>query len=354
MNKIKAIPYDKNLCFHCLKKVDNTHKIYFGPLGYGSRFDECSTMLQLCDDCFNKAPNAIKNPEYENEDSEFGPNYKNEDKIFDYIDNLPAEGQQFVKNKFWEDDHGPMDPQDWLDYFINKDLPYEKAKDYGLYALEEIKAYKERFPKCEYPVNRLFSDGSYGCYCPFGASGNKDQKDDPYNISTECFTCKYYKERTSKIKTIKNKDLYEYFLKVKDRINKNKPLEEEIIIFVNYGIGVLPEKIRKEEIKNPRKMPLKDRRGAVVEKLKKSAMSYDNMSLLSQEEFDSLMDTGKIIYFKDRDLYYYKIDGFIKEAKIVKVDTARYWTIEEYDGSESIKYIDFKILDQEIGYVKFK
>ena len=39
---------------------------------------------------------------------------------------------------------------------------------------------------------------------------------------------------------------------------------------------------------------------------------------------------------------------------IVKVDTTKYWTIKEYDGAESIQYVDFNVIDPEIGYVKFK
>lgn len=353
MNKIKTIPYDKSICFKCLKKSNKITKIHFGDLGYGSGFDECSTMIQLCEDCLKEAPEAVKNPILENEDSEFGGNYVNEDDIFHYFDNLLPEGQQFVRNEFWKDMHHPIDPQDWLDYFINKDLPYEKAKEYGFYALEEINAYKERFPKCEYPVNRVFSDGSCGSYCPFGARGEKDLNID-HNISEECFTCRHYKERTTPLKTIEDDDWKNYCERVKELVFKDRELTEEIVIFTNYGMSLLPRYIRKEQYKNPENLSLRDRRGAVVDKLKEVAIKYDNMNLLSQEEFEELLSAGKVIYFKDLDTYFYHINRCIIQAMIVKVDTTKYWTIKEYDGAESIQYVDFNVIDPEIGYVKFK
>ena len=49
---IVAIKDTKNLCYKCLKKKNKVHKIEICGSGYGSSFDNFSTSLQLCDDCY--------------------------------------------------------------------------------------------------------------------------------------------------------------------------------------------------------------------------------------------------------------------------------------------------------------
>lgn len=39
---------------------------------------------------------------------------------------------------------------------------------------------------------------------------------------------------------------------------------------------------------------------------------------------------------------------------IVDVDTTRPWTIEHYDGSEYVKYLEFKLIDEKYNYYKCK
>lgn len=39
---------------------------------------------------------------------------------------------------------------------------------------------------------------------------------------------------------------------------------------------------------------------------------------------------------------------------IVDVDTSKPWTIEEYDGSEYIKYLEFELVDEKYNYYKCK
>ncbi len=41
-------------------------------------------------------------------------------------------------------------------------------------------------------------------------------------------------------------------------------------------------------------------------------------------------------------------------VKIVEVDTSIPWIIESYDNSEYIHYIDFKIIDKNLNYAKYK
>lgn len=193
--KILAMKNTEHLCWKCLKKKENIHVIEFGPLGYGSGFDCSSTKIQLCDDCF-KESERIWSQElvYDSEeDKEYDwCHYEFEDEIFKYFDSLPIEGRQFVWNEFYEGEI-KLEPQDWIDYELGI-LPHEKAKEYGLYSTQEINAYNERFPKCKHPVNRIFSDKSKGCWCPFGATGKYGQEIG-LNICSDCYQCEHYEER---------------------------------------------------------------------------------------------------------------------------------------------------------------
>ncbi|MES9681860.1 hypothetical protein ABWK22_02845 [Gottfriedia acidiceleris] len=40
--------------------------------------------------------------------------------------------------------------------------------------------------------------------------------------------------------------------------------------------------------------------------------------------------------------------------KVVEVDTSRPWLIDDYDGSESIKYVKYRVIDKELNYVELK
>lgn len=212
MNKVLAIKDHEGLCWNCLKTKKHIHKIHFNDLGYGSGFDMFETELHLCDDCYNEHPdywdlNTI-------DVGEWGEKYDYEDEIFDFVSKMPIEGQQFFYNEF---DRGTdarfMEPQDWIDYQLDI-LPFEKCKEYGLYAPEEINAYRSRFPKCQYPINRIFEDGSIGCWCPFGATGLQNQVAD-FNISSECYKCKYFKERKTPIENVLDKDWFKYEMETK-------------------------------------------------------------------------------------------------------------------------------------------
>lgn len=223
--RILAIKDEAGLCWKCLKKFEKVNIIHFGELGYGSGFDGFETELHLCDKCLQET-NGLFNLEVITEDDERGhigyEHYDNEDKIFAYFESLPLVSKQFIYNEFDTGfDARIMEPQDWIDY-QQEMLPYEKAKDYGLYAHEEIKAYRERFPICAHPVNKIYHDNSKGCWCPFGAHGEYGQKDSQYNISDECYQCPHFKERTEPIKDILDKDWNDYQLFVQYNENKEE------------------------------------------------------------------------------------------------------------------------------------
>lgn len=219
MDKVKAITNHEGLCWKCLQSFDKSkiHNIHIGSLGYGSAFDGVNTKLQLCDNCYEKSNPEIwsmKTHQY----NDYCEKYICEEEMLAYINGLPIQGQQFVKNEFatgWNADN--MKPQDWIDYELDI-LPHEKCKEYGMYSPQEIKAYNNRFQSCEYVTNRIWNDKSKASYCPFGASGDYGQKCS-CNISTECYECKYYTKRTTPIKDVDNNDFKDYmeYLRLKIR-----------------------------------------------------------------------------------------------------------------------------------------
>lgn len=204
MEKIKALKNHECLCWKCLESKNNIKVIKIPGLGYGSTFDEFYTEIHLCEDCYNDSNTDLWNLNIVSTTilGETFDEYENEDELWEYIDNLPIQGRQFVMNEF-SDGAGAcytLEPQDWIDYKLGI-LPHDKCKEYGLYSCEEIKAYEERFPICEHPVNIVYKDGSVGCRCPYGAFGNKDQELSR-NISEECYQCDFFKKRTSERKTV--------------------------------------------------------------------------------------------------------------------------------------------------------
>lgn len=219
--KIKAITNYKGMCFKCLSKNKSVDTFSIYGRGYGSSFDNENTKLQLCKDCQPQGISDWFNEEVDLLD-EYCEDYKYEDNIFEFIKTLPLEGQELFNNTCSQDGYN-MDAQDYIDMKLGI-LPDKKYKKYGMYSPSERKAYEERFPTCEYPTNEVFSDGSVGCWCPFKASGKKNQVAD-YNISAECCYCKYYKLRTTSIKTIDSKDFDDYTLYIKSKL-KIKELEE--------------------------------------------------------------------------------------------------------------------------------
>lgn len=213
-SKTIAIKDHEGLCWNCLKTKKDIHKIVIPELGYGGGFDGSGTEVHLCEECYQKS-----NPEIwglkviEDKDEEgnwWGEEYEHEKEMFDFFYQMPMVGRQFVLNEFqngWNADR-ILDPQDWIDY-EEKTLPHENCKELGLYSHQEIDAYRERFPICEHPVNKVYKDGSCGSCCPYGAFGRKDQETD-LNISNECYLCKHFKERTTPRKEIKAEDWSDY------------------------------------------------------------------------------------------------------------------------------------------------
>jgi hypothetical protein len=210
-----AIKNIGHTCCNCLKEGEVNH-IHIGALGWGSSFDNFSTQIDLCDECLEKTNpewwklkvcgNHDENGSYD----EYGEWYEYEKEIFKYIKQMPLAGQELFYNHYG---YGAcadsnMDSQDWIDYELGT-LSHEKCKEYGCYSPQEIKAYEDRFPNCKNVEIKVYSDGSKGSKCYMGAWGDENGNCE-CNISSKCYLCDRYGERTGEIKVVDTvKEYYE-------------------------------------------------------------------------------------------------------------------------------------------------
>jgi len=131
MDENKAIQNPENICFNCLKETI-VHKINIPALGWGSQFDNFSTKIQLCDDCYK-----LTNPKWWNLNKIKGKTdldgecYEYEDEILNFVEQMPLPGQELFYNRYATGEFASfhMEAQDWIDYQLGM-LPYEKYKEY--------------------------------------------------------------------------------------------------------------------------------------------------------------------------------------------------------------------------------
>ena len=224
-NIAKAIQNPEGVCFNCLKRYEHIIKISIPALGYGSSFDNLSTRIQLCFNCISNTNmewwklNVVEN--------EYTGYYEYEDEIIDFVKSMPLSGQELFFNRFASGASimFQMEAQDWIDYKMGI-LSHQKCKEYGLYSPDEIKAYKERFPKCQHVVNKIYDDGSRASWCVFLANGEYNQKCSK-NPSDKCYNCSYFQERkNSVIENISEGDFNDwriyYISKLKEDVYKDK------------------------------------------------------------------------------------------------------------------------------------
>lgn len=136
MNPNQAIQNSENVCFNCLKETI-VHKINIPALGWGSQFDNFSTRIQLCDDCY-----SVTNPDWwklnviKGKTDLEGEHYEYEDEILKFVEQMPLAGQELFWNRYATGAFVSyyMEAQDWIDYQLGI-LPHEKCKEYDLYLL---------------------------------------------------------------------------------------------------------------------------------------------------------------------------------------------------------------------------
>lgn len=200
MYNARAIVDPSQVCFKCLKIFNDKslHKIKIPAMGYGSGFDGWSTKIHLCDDCIEGTQEWWKLKEINEYD--FHESYQYEDEIFAFVNKLPIEGMELFWNRYSTDSY-TMDSQDWIDYELGL-LSHEKCRTYGRYSPQEENAYQQRFPICKDVKINLYSDGSKGACCPWGAFGNSDGTAKGHQTQSQCYDCTYFKIRENEIMTI--------------------------------------------------------------------------------------------------------------------------------------------------------
>ena len=126
---IVAICKEKqDLCMVCLKEKA-THKYKISCRGYGSSFDNENTHWQCCDNCHKDEYDVWAN-ELPFVDV-YCKKYEHEDKILEFIHNLPLQSQELFFNTFNSNKQYFIDAQDWLDYELDE-LSHKKCNEYGL------------------------------------------------------------------------------------------------------------------------------------------------------------------------------------------------------------------------------
>lgn len=197
---------EKNgLCYKCdsLRGKEEVVYLHLSNRGYGSLFDSCAFVVQMCREClqpehlvwFNEQPHIIQRIE----------NYQFENDIRILINSFKVENAEYV----WNGMNGYyMDRQDWI-ACEKGTLSDDRYEELGLYSPRQIRSYKESFSSCDLPVNIFFSDGSKNCMCPLGATGEYGQRPS-FSISTECHLCPYFLERRTPLEDMTHESFIEY------------------------------------------------------------------------------------------------------------------------------------------------
>jgi len=224
-NKPLAIQNPENTCFKCLQDKQ-VHKICIPSLGYTSYFDNFSSRVYLCDTCLKQYTNLEwwKLEIIENKEDWYEIYYKYEKEILEFINTLPIQGQELFHTRFAHGDKSYMEGQDWIDFELGI-LPHEECEKYGYYSPQEKNAYKERFPICQHPVNKIYNDDSKSSWCPFGSHGKYNQICGD-GVCDDCYECTYFKERETTIRDILEDDWNDYVVYYKNKINGDKYKEK--------------------------------------------------------------------------------------------------------------------------------
>jgi len=139
MNQNKAIQNPENVCFNCLKET-TVNKINIPALGWGSQFDNFSTRIHLCDDCYKLTnSNWWKLKTIKGKNNLSGVWYEYEDEILNFVEQMPLPGQELFYNRYASGEFANfhMEAQDWIDDQLGI-LPIEKKQEYIKNYLEKI------------------------------------------------------------------------------------------------------------------------------------------------------------------------------------------------------------------------
>ena len=117
INRVEYVKYKENLCFKCLQEKEDINTYGLKGRGYGSKYQNAYTKLQLCDECVGsiKKHEELKKWFYEKPKMEdiCTEDYKYEGEIAEYIKTIPIQGQEIFYNQLsnsWIEDS-----QEWID-----------------------------------------------------------------------------------------------------------------------------------------------------------------------------------------------------------------------------------------------
>lgn len=215
-----AIENPQSICFNCLQEHQQLHIIHIPVLNHGSKFTNFSSRLNLCPSCYNLTNPLWWNLEIIKSYTEYNMmqlNYKYEQEILDFINNMPLSGQELFYARFGKGlNCDSMRSQDWIDYALDK-LSHDKCKEYGYFSPKERKAYYERFHVCD-KVRIIIRDKENDknnhkeSRCPFGAFGNEDGASENHKPHHQCYGCQMFEVRDSENGIeIMNKEDYEIY-----------------------------------------------------------------------------------------------------------------------------------------------
>lgn len=130
------------------------------------------------------------------------------------------------------------------------------------------------------------------------------------------------------------------------QLSNREPIE--VLLFTNYGTSSIPEDLLQAAEENPEGV-IRNRTGAVISKLKEIRYEIEGLTGFTEETLKKLILEKGIIYSKQDHLYFYMKEGdtHFTQMKIEQVNTNRKWILHEYDGAESIQYIED--IDESIG-----
>ena len=242
-----AIENPENICFNCLQNHQQLHTIYIPALNHNSKFENFSSLLHLCSSCYNFTNPIWWQLEIIKSYTEYNMmqlNYKYEQEILDFINQMPLSGQELFYARFSKGINcGSMKGQDWIDYELDK-LSHEKCNEYGYYSPEERNVYQERFHVCDKVRIVVYKDDENNeenndkvSRCPFGAFGNDNGASEEDLMYHQCYECKMFKVRDSENEIeVMNEEDYEIYelenelaLKILLREVKNENKEKEDI-----------------------------------------------------------------------------------------------------------------------------
>jgi len=218
-----AIENPESTCFNCLQNHQQLHTIHISALNHGSKFENFSSKLYLCPNCYNLTNSIWWNLEIVksySEDNMMEYNYKYEQEILDFINNMPLAGQELFYARFGKGINcDSMQGQDWINYGLDK-LSHEKCKEYGYFSPEERNAYYEKFHICN-KVRIVIYNENEECKennnhkesrCPIGAFGNEDGTSKNHKPHHQCYECKMFEVRDSESEIeVMNKEDFEIY-----------------------------------------------------------------------------------------------------------------------------------------------